>query len=53
MAKKKDFDLQKLKRQLLGFGKKKGHITFEELNALLPPDLISDRALKRVESELL
>jgi RNA polymerase primary sigma factor len=52
MPKKKTIDLQKLKKQLLGFGKKKGHITYEELNELLPPDLISDRALKRVENEL-
>ena len=33
-------DSEKLKKQLIAFGKKKGHITHDELQALLPPDLI-------------
>jgi RNA polymerase primary sigma factor len=33
-------DQDKLKKQLIAFGKKKGHITFEQLNELLPPDLV-------------
>ncbi len=52
MPKKKTIDMQKLKKQLLAFGKKKGHITFDELNELLPAELVSERAIKRVEVEL-
>ncbi len=33
-------DAEKLKKNLIAYGKKKGHITYEELQELLPPDLI-------------
>ena len=34
-------DVEKLKKQLIAFGKKKGSITQEQLRELLPPDLFS------------
>jgi RNA polymerase primary sigma factor len=33
-------DREKLKKQLVAFGKKKGQITYEQLQELLPPDLV-------------
>ena len=38
---KKNVDVEKLKKQLIAFGKKKGLITYDDLRALLPPDLIN------------
>ena len=36
----RNVDQEKLKKQLIAFGKKKGHITHDDLQELLPPDLI-------------
>ncbi|MEM6989659.1 MAG: RNA polymerase sigma factor RpoD [Myxococcota bacterium] len=36
----RNVDADKLKKQLIEFGKKKGQITYDELSRLLPPDLV-------------
>jgi RNA polymerase primary sigma factor len=36
----RNVDRDKLLKQLVAFGKKKGHITYDELGQLLPPDLV-------------
>ena len=36
----RNVDRDKLKQQLVDFGKKKGRITYDELTRLLPPDLV-------------
>ncbi|MBL4687455.1 MAG: sigma-70 family RNA polymerase sigma factor, partial [Nannocystaceae bacterium] len=36
----RNVDTDKLKKQLIEFGKKKGQITYDELSRLLPPDLV-------------
>jgi RNA polymerase primary sigma factor len=45
-------DSEKLKKQLIAFGKKKGHITHDELKALLPPDLIDPSEMGKWEKML-
>ncbi|MCX4243541.1 RNA polymerase sigma factor RpoD [Paraliomyxa miuraensis] len=45
-------DREKLKAQLIAFGKKKGQITTEELQGLLPPDLIDPREIIQFEKLL-
>jgi RNA polymerase primary sigma factor len=45
-------DSEKLKKQLIAFGKKKGHITHDELAALLPPDLIDPAEMGKWEKLL-
>jgi RNA polymerase primary sigma factor len=45
-------DSEKLKKQLIAFGKKKGHITHDELQALLPPDLIDPSEMGKWEQLL-
>ena len=45
-------DRDKLKAQLIAFGKKKGQITTEELQGLLPPDLIDPREIGQFEKLL-
>ncbi|MEM9454928.1 MAG: RNA polymerase sigma factor RpoD [Myxococcota bacterium] len=41
----RNVDRDKLKAQLVAFGKKKGSITSEELRGLLPPDLVDPREI--------
>ncbi|MBK6917921.1 MAG: RNA polymerase sigma factor RpoD [Deltaproteobacteria bacterium] len=45
-------DAEKLKKNLIAYGKKKGHITYEELHELLPPDLIDPAEFDQWESML-
>jgi RNA polymerase primary sigma factor len=45
-------DSEKLKKQLIAFGKKKGHVTHDELQALLPPDLIDPSEMGKWEKLL-
>ncbi len=45
-------DREKLKKQLIAFGKKKGHVTYDELHELLPPDLIDPEELGEWEKTL-
>jgi len=46
------FDLDKLTKQLVAFGKKKGHLTFAQLKELLPAELFSDEELGQLEARL-
>jgi len=39
-------DVEKLRKQLITFGKKKGHITHAQLNELLPPDLVNPNEIE-------
>ena len=45
-------DEEKLKKQLIAFGKKKGHITHDDLQELLPPDLIDPNEIGKWEKML-
>jgi RNA polymerase primary sigma factor len=45
-------DAEKLKKNLIAYGKKKGHITYEELQELLPPDLIDPAEFDQWETML-
>jgi RNA polymerase primary sigma factor len=45
-------DRDKLKAQLIAFGKKKGQITTEELAGLLPPDLVDPKEMSQWEKLL-
>jgi RNA polymerase primary sigma factor len=45
-------DRDKLKAQLIAFGKKKGQITTEELAGLLPPDLVDPKEMNQWEKLL-
>ena len=45
-------DVEKLRNQLIAFGKKKGHVTYDELHDLLPPDLVDPKDLKDWEKML-
>ncbi len=45
-------DAEKLKKNLIAYGKKKGHLTYEELQELLPPDLIDPSELDQWEQML-
>jgi RNA polymerase primary sigma factor len=53
MAAKNRIDVEKLKRQLIAFGKQKGHITREELSELLPPDLVDPAEMGKWQKTLL
>ncbi|MGB1276704.1 MAG: sigma-70 factor domain-containing protein, partial [Nannocystaceae bacterium] len=48
----RNVDVDKLKKQLIAFGKKKGHISAAELRELIPADLIDPSELKQWKSEL-
>ncbi|MEZ4379967.1 MAG: RNA polymerase sigma factor RpoD [Nannocystaceae bacterium] len=45
-------DVDKLRNQLIAYGKKKGHVTYDELHDLLPPDLVDPKDLKDWEKML-
>ena len=45
-------DIEKLKRQLIAYGKKKGHVTYEELHELLPADLVDPKEIGEWEKTL-
>ncbi len=45
-------DVEKLKNQLIAYGQKKGHVTYDELHELLPPDLVDPKDLKDWEKLL-
>jgi RNA polymerase primary sigma factor len=45
-------DAEKLKKNLIAYGKKKGHITVDELQELLPPDLIDPAEFDQWEAML-
>ncbi len=45
-------DVEKLRLQLIAYGKKKGHVTYDELHELLPPDLVDPKDLKEWEKML-
>ncbi len=49
---KPNVDRDKLKAQLVAFGKKKGKITTEELKRLLPPDLVDPKEIGQWEKLL-
>ncbi|HEY8379176.1 MAG TPA: sigma-70 factor domain-containing protein, partial [Nannocystis sp.] len=51
-SKTRTVDREKLKKQLIAFGKKKGHVTYDELHELLPPDLIDPEELSEWERTL-
>jgi RNA polymerase primary sigma factor len=46
-------DVEKLRNQLIAYGKKKGHVTYDELHDLLPPDLVDPKDLKDWEKMLI
>jgi RNA polymerase primary sigma factor len=48
----RNVDQEKLKKQLIAFGKKKGHITYEDLQELLPPDLIDPSEMDKWQQML-
>ena len=52
MGARKGIDVEKLKQQLIDFGKRKGHITRDELTALLPPDLVDPKEMGSWETLL-
>ena len=52
MGKKTGIDVDKLRKQLISFGKRKGHITQEELQDLLPPDLVDPKDMASWEQML-
>ena len=52
MATKTGIDVDKLRKQLISFGKRKGHITQEELQELLPPDLVDPKDMASWEQML-
>jgi len=52
MANKTGIDVDKLRKQLISFGKRKGHITQEELQELLPPDLVDPKDMASWEQML-
>ncbi len=52
MAAKTGIDVDKLRKQLISFGKRKGHITQEELQELLPPDLVDPKDMASWEQML-
>jgi RNA polymerase primary sigma factor len=39
-GKNRSVDVEKIKKAVVAFGKKKGHITLDELRELLPPDVV-------------
>jgi RNA polymerase primary sigma factor len=41
-GKNRSVDVEKIKKAVVAFGKKKGHITLDELRELLPPDVVGD-----------
>ncbi len=45
-------DHEKLKKQLIAYGKKKGHVTYDELHELLPPDLVAPEEMGEWEQML-
>ncbi|MCB9755565.1 MAG: RNA polymerase sigma factor RpoD [Myxococcales bacterium] len=51
-AKNRTLDVEKLKQQLVAFGKKKGHLSLSELHDLLPADLIRPEELGEWEKML-
>ncbi len=46
------FDLDKLTKQLVAFGKKKGHLTFAQLKELLPAELVSAEEVGQLKERL-
>ncbi|MCX4242752.1 RNA polymerase sigma factor RpoD [Paraliomyxa miuraensis] len=52
MATKTGIDVDKLRKQLISFGKRKGHITQDELQELLPPDLVDPKDMATWEQML-
>ena len=52
MTAKTRIDVNKLKKQLIAFGKKKGHVTYDELKRLVPADLIDPKELAQWEKDL-
>ncbi len=48
----RNVDVDKLKKQLIAFGKKKGHISQAELRELIPADLIDPSELQQWTAEL-
>ncbi len=51
-ANNRNLDVEKLKQQLVAFGKKKGHLSLAELHDLLPADLIKPSELGEWEKML-
>jgi RNA polymerase primary sigma factor len=54
-GKNRSVDVDKIKKAVVAFGKKKGHITIDELRELLPPDIVDhdnlDEWRKMIEDE--
>jgi RNA polymerase primary sigma factor len=54
-GKNRSVDVEKIKKAVVAFGKKKGHITLDELRELLPPDIVDhgnlDEWRKTLEDE--
>jgi RNA polymerase primary sigma factor len=54
-GKNRSVDVDKIKKAVVAFGKKKGHITLDELRELLPPDIVDhgnlDEWRKTLEDE--
>ena len=48
----RNVDQEKLKKQLIAFGKKKGHVTADELRQLLPPEIVSPSEIGNWEKML-
>jgi len=54
-GKNRSVDVEKIKKAVVAFGKKKGHVTVAELRELLPPDVVDQEDLgdwrKQLEAE--
>ncbi|MEE9384401.1 MAG: RNA polymerase sigma factor RpoD [Nannocystaceae bacterium] len=51
-GKTRPVDVEKLKTQLIAFGKKRGHLTYEELHEFLPADLVDPSEIGAWEKSL-
>jgi RNA polymerase primary sigma factor len=51
-SKKRGFDIKKLQSQLVAYGRKQGHVTLEELHAMLPPSLLTETELAKWKAVL-
>ncbi len=51
-ASARNVDQEKLKKQLIAFGKKKGHVTADELRQLLPPEIVNPSEIVNWEKML-
>jgi RNA polymerase primary sigma factor len=51
-GKNRSVDVEKIKKAVVAFGKKKGHVTVDELRELLPPDVVNHENLGEWRKQL-